>query len=122
MFWFVENKCPDGLEYLPNDYKKKSISREWLGNMCKVLKWILIGNTLNESDFKEFINNAIKQREKFSLNKNSMEIKVDSRIDNEIQHSSMLSSMLNIFIFNLAEKEEAICYWEIKKKIKLWPD
>ena len=80
MLWFVENKCSDGLEYLPNDYQKKSISREWLGNLCKVLKWILIGNTLNESDFKEFIDNAIKQREKFILNKNSMEINVDSRI------------------------------------------
>ena len=26
MLWFVENKCPDGLEYLPNDYQKNSIS------------------------------------------------------------------------------------------------
>ena len=67
MLWFVENKCPNGLECLPNDYQKKSISREWLGNLCKVLKWILIGNTLNESDFKEFINNAIKQSENFIL-------------------------------------------------------
>ena len=51
-----------------------------------------------------------------------MKIKVDSRIVNAIQHSTMLSSMLNIFIFNLAGKKEAICYWEIKKKIKLWLD
>ena len=64
----------------------------------------MVGNTLNESDFKEFIDNIIKQRENFILNKNSMEIKIDSRIVKVIQHSSMISSMLNIFIFNLAEK------------------
>ena len=82
----------------------------------------MIGNKLNESYFKEFIDNAIKQRENFILNKNSMWIKVDSRIVKAIQHSSMLSRMLNIFIFNLAVKGRNNLLLRDKEEIKLWLD
>ena len=52
----------------------------------------LIGNSLNEEEFKEFINHAIQEREKLIIEKKSLEMQVDSRIAKAIEHSSMLSS------------------------------
>ena len=52
-----------------------------------------IGNSLNEIEFKQFISKAIKEREKYIVNKNSMEMQVDARIANALKSSSMLSSI-----------------------------
>ena len=49
-----------------------------------------LGNTLNEDRFKLLITEAIKERETFILDKHSMEIKVDSRIAEALNSSSML--------------------------------
>ena len=47
---------------------------------------------------------AIKHREKFILNKNLMEIEIDSRIVNALNSSSMLSSKNFLFKSNLAQR------------------
>ena len=53
---------------------------------------MFVGNTLNEHDFKTIIDVAIKERESYILNKNSMIIDTNPRIANAINLSSMLSS------------------------------
>ena len=52
-----------------------------------------IGNSLNEIEFKQFISKAIKEWEKYIVNKNSMEMQVDARIAGALKSSSMLSSI-----------------------------
>ena len=52
-----------------------------------------IGNSLNEIEFKQFISKAIKEREKYIVNKNSMKMQVDARIADALKSSSMLSSI-----------------------------
>ena len=54
-----------------------------------------IENTLNGEGFKKIITNAIKERESFILNKNSLEINVKSRIAQALNSSSILSSKRN---------------------------
>ena len=56
------------------------------------INYIIIGNTFDQEKFKEMISKAIKDREKFILSKNSMEIIADPRIVNALNSSSMLSS------------------------------
>ena len=56
------------------------------------INYIIIGNTFDQQKFKEMISKAIKDREKFILGKNSMEIIPDPRIVNVFNSSSMLSS------------------------------
>ena len=56
------------------------------------INYIIIGNTFDQEKFKEMISKAIKDREKFILGKNSMEIIADPRIVNALNSSSMLSS------------------------------
>ena len=63
-----------------------------MANLCRVYLLLLIGNTLNETDFKKFIDNAIKQREQLILNQKSLEFQVDPRIVKAVEKSSMLSS------------------------------
>ena len=48
---------------------------------------------MNEYDFKTMIDVAIKERESYILNKNSMIVDTDIRIANAIRSSSMLSSI-----------------------------
>ena len=36
MIWFLKNLWEDGLSYLPNDYKKISINRQWIVKLCKL--------------------------------------------------------------------------------------
>ena len=50
------------------------------------------GNTFNEEKFITLISCAIKEREEFIINKNSMVITADSRIVHALDSSSMLSS------------------------------
>ena len=52
---------------------------------------MFVGNTLNEHDFKTIIDVAIKERESYIFNKNSMIIDTNPRIANAINSSSMLS-------------------------------
>ena len=61
--WFLEEKWENSLVYLPEDYKKRSINRQWLWNLCinNYLRQYL-GNTLNSEDFEEMISEAIKER------------------------------------------------------------
>ena len=47
---------------------------------------------MNEDQFRLLISQAIKERETFIIDKHSMEIKVDSRIAEALNSSSMLSS------------------------------
>ena len=63
-----------------------------------------LGNTLNEDRFKLLITEAIKKRETFILDKHSMEIKVDSRIAEALNSSSMLSSNINNILNFIAQK------------------
>ena len=56
------------------------------------INYIIIGNTFDQEKFKEMISKAIKDREKFILSKNSMEIIADLRIVYALNSSSMLSS------------------------------
>ena len=53
-----------------------------------------LGNTFDEIKFRKMISNAIKEREQFILNKNSMMISTDSKIVEALASSSMLSSNL----------------------------
>ena len=41
---------------------------------------ILIGNSPNDEEFKEFINHAIQEREKFIIKKKSLEMNAEFRI------------------------------------------
>ena len=52
----------------------------------------IIGNTLNEEDFKEMINEATKKRESFILKKHGMEISTDPRIVKALEKTSMISN------------------------------
>ena len=60
----------------------------------------LIGNTINEEDFKEMINEVIKKRESFILKKHGMDISTDPRIVKALEKTSMISS--NTINFKLA--------------------
>ena len=104
MLWFIENKCPHGVNYLPNDYRKRSLNRDWLANLCIFISLLSIGNTLNEADFKLLIDSAIKEREQYILKNKSLEFQVDPRIVKAVEKSSMLSSNIFTSFFNLASK------------------
>ena len=57
---------------------------------------LFIGNTFNEDDFDTMIYDAIKNREQKIIDKNSMEINVESRIANAINNSQFISSKFTL--------------------------
>ena len=103
LIWFLENKCDDAVSYLPEDYKKKAINRQWVANLFKLLFLLLIGNTLNEQEFQEMIQQALVIRETGILKKHRMEISTDPRIVKALQNTSMVSSK-NSYHYKLASK------------------
>ena len=82
-------------------YPKTTDKLRWIGSGLQIFvsnfKLIIVGNSFNEEGFKEMITEAIKQREKVIISKNSMEISTDPRIVKALNSSSMLSS--NILLF-----------------------
>ena len=68
------------------------------------------------------ISEAIKEREKFILTKNSMEITTDSRIVAALNWSSMSSSKFNLKYIFIAQKVEVIYFEEIKRRKNQWKD
>ena len=68
------------------------------------------------------ISEAIKEREKFILTKNSTEIAIDSRIVAAFNSSSMLSSKFNLKYIFIAQKVEVIYFYEIKRRKNPWKD
>ena len=50
------------------------------------------GNSLNEDEFKLFIQEAIENRKEYIFKKHSMEIEVDPRIAEAVSKSAMVSS------------------------------
>ena len=82
-------------------YPKTTDKLRWIDSGLQIFvsnfKLIIVGNSFNEEGFKEMITEAIKQREKVIISKNSMEISTDPRIVKALNSSSMLSS--NILLF-----------------------
>ena len=35
LIWFLENKCHNAIEYLPEEYEKKPMNRQCLRNLCE---------------------------------------------------------------------------------------
>ena len=68
------------------------------------------------------ISESIKEREKFILTKNSMEITTDSRIVAALNWSSMSSSKFNLKYIFIAQKVEVIYFEEIKRRKNQWKD
>ena len=76
---------------MPDEAESKTINRQWLCNLCNFLYLLFIGNTFNEDDFETMIYDAIKNREQKIIDKNSMEINVESRI-------AIVQILLNVHI------------------------
>ena len=77
--YFIENETNSGVDYLPENYKEINLNRQWLANICNIIIYDSLGNTL-ENKFKLMINTAIKEREELILKKNSMKIHTDTII------------------------------------------
>ena len=93
MYWFLENKWDNALLYLPDEYEKKSLNRQWLWNLCKFFDLICKGNSLCQSEFEDFISNAVKERQDKFIEKHQYEIKTDPRIVKAFERSTCLSSI-----------------------------
>ena len=102
--WLLENKCVDALKYLPNDYEKKSLNRQWLCNLCIIQKLNCLGKTFNQNDFEIFVENAIKDRQNKFIQKHNMEIETDSRIVSAFEKSNFISSICVCLIRIIATK------------------
>ena len=62
------------------------------------------------------IESAIKSKEKYILEKNSMQINADLRFDQEIKSSSMLESNAQTTLMLLAEKDRSYLLWSIEEE------
>ena len=82
-------------------YPKTTDKLRWIDSGLQIFvsnfKLIIVGNSFNEEGFKEMITEAIKQREKAIISKNSMEISTDPRIVKALNSSSMFSSNMLLF-------------------------
>ena len=88
---FIEAEVDYGVHYLPKTAKKL----HWIGNRLSIYvlyKLYHYRQYFWPRKFKEMISKAIKDREKFILGKNSIEIIQYPRIVNVLNSSSMLSS------------------------------
>ena len=93
---FIETECSFGLAYIPDDYNKRSLNRPWLFNLCE--RFILIyylGNTFDEEKFSKLIVDAIKSRQDYIVQNNSLEIALNNRIAQSLMNSSFVSSKIN---------------------------
>ena len=88
---FIETEVDYGVHYLPKLQKKL----HWIGNRLSIYAFYKLYQYRQyfwPTKFKEMISKAIKDKEKFNLDKNSIEIIPDPRIVNVLNSSSMLSS------------------------------
>ena len=88
---FIETEVDNGVDYIPKTTKKL----HWIGNRLSIYVLYQLYHYRQyfwPRKFKEMISKAIKDKEKFILGKNSMEIIPDPRIVNVLNSSSMLSS------------------------------
>ena len=92
LYWFLENKWDNSLRYLPDDYEKKSISRQWLWNLCNKVSNYILGNTFSQKEFELFISTAVKERQDKFVRKHDMEIETDPRIVKAFENSNFVSS------------------------------
>ena len=92
LYWFLENKWTNGIEYLPDEYEKKSLNRQWLWNLCKIVSLMFKGNTLNQEEFENLISLAVKERQDKFVEKHNMEIETDPRIVKAFENSKSLTS------------------------------
>ena len=88
---FIETEVHYGVIISPKTTKKL----HWIGNRLSIYVLYQLYRYRQyfwPTKFKEMISKAIKDKEKFILGKNSMEIIPDPRIVNVLNSSSMLSS------------------------------
>ena len=62
------------------------------------------GNSLNEDEFKLFIQEAIENRKEYIFKKRSVKIEVDPRIADSVSRSTMISSKQILIIIYSASK------------------
>ena len=92
LIWFLENKCDKAADYLPDEYEKKNLNRQWLWNLCINLFIYNIGNSFNQEEFEEFIGEAVKERQDKYIQKYNMEIQTDPRIVEAFEMLNFISS------------------------------
>ena len=97
LIWFLENKCDDALNCLPDDCKMRSINQQRLWILC-ITKFInhSLGNTFNTEAFEEMISEAIKERQDKYIEKHWLMIDADPRIVEVFQNSSFVSRKIYI--------------------------
>ena len=104
LHWFLEKNLENSIDYLPEDYQKKPLNRQWLWNLCIQINLISIDNTFNSKEFQELIDKAIKEREHKYLEKYSMVIETDPRIVSAFQKSSFNYCIVKNFVNYIAAK------------------
>ena len=116
---FIETEVENGTEYLPENYKETTLKdNEVLMCVCFSYFKQFIGNTFNEEKFKTLVSCAIKEREEFILNKNSIVMATNLRIINALNYSSKLSCKFFKYNILLVQKEEVIHSWEKLRRNK----
>ena len=88
---FLVDEC-DGADYLPKNFKAKTIHRDWLTSLCMFFNNIIIGNSLHCDRFSDFIDRKLEQRQNKLIKKNCLSIQVPQQIADIFTNSRMVSS------------------------------
>ena len=94
-------------DYLPDEYTEKTISRDWIINVCHwSFQLSTKGNTLDNVKFSSFVKGELSDRKLDIMRKKNLTINVAPKFWKIFNNLCMVSSSLNLKIISYSMKRK----------------